>query len=493
MKRSSAILKTVSIGRTRRLKALGGQRVASKRRDKRLKNLIVGALIAVLVGYIVPRIPVSNLAGSFDSLRQSLPTVSVPSFSSIIDSSVVDSSEEGFVLSVNSPKRLTAPLIPGSTRVSTEHFTINHKVRRGETLSSILGGYGFPRVTSHQLYNAMKKAAKEHSFSHRIKTGQLLEFVYGSDASIETMRTKIDLERELLLHQDGKEGKYSAVVESNKAREQERIAIGIVDSSFAAAAKDAGISYDTVDDLVDIFSDRVSFSRDFRKGDRFTLIYKEKRYEAGSMPGPILAAALRVNDKDFYAVQYIGKDGKSRYFNEKGELIGDGFLRYPVKFSRISSHFSRARFHPVLKVKRPHNGVDFAAPRGTPVRTVADGKVVFAGRKGGAGIMVKIKHSSRYSTAYLHLSKIAKGIRPGTRVARGQLIGNVGSTGWATGPHLHYSFYDKGRYVDPLKIKLPVLDSLSRGTKIAKSRLERVLYTLKHYQVLERENFYWNS
>jgi len=150
-------------------------------------------------------------------------------------------------------------------------------------------------------------------------------------------------------------------------------------------------------------------------------------------------------------VRHVGRDGRARYFDEKGKTGGGGFLRYPLKFSRISSVFSDSRFHPVLQRWRPHNGVDFAAPIGTPVRSVGDGIITHAGYNGAGGLTVKIKHSDRYTTAYLHLSQVERGLRTGMRISRGDQIGRVGMSGRSTGPHLHFSLYDDGKYVDPFK------------------------------------------
>jgi murein DD-endopeptidase MepM/ murein hydrolase activator NlpD len=143
-----------------------------------------------------------------------------------------------------------------------------------------------------------------------------------------------------------------------------------------------------------------------------------------------------------------------RYFDEKGEMPTKAFLRYPVQFTRISSVFSHARFHPVLQISRPHNGVDFAAPIGTPVRTVGDGVVLFAGWNKSGGNMIKIAHDSRYTTEYMHLSKISSNVRKGSRVTRGSVIGALGNTGLSSGPHLHFGLFDKGKYVDPMKAKV---------------------------------------
>jgi murein DD-endopeptidase MepM/ murein hydrolase activator NlpD len=156
-----------------------------------------------------------------------------------------------------------------------------------------------------------------------------------------------------------------------------------------------------------------------------------------------------------------------------------------VRFSRISSQFSKSRFHPVLKRRRAHNGVDFAAPIGTPVRSVADGVIVSAGYAGGSGNMVKIKHGARWQTAYLHLHRISKGIRKGLKVTRGQVIGSVGKTGLATGPHLHYSLYDRGRYVDPMKTQLPKMPG--KYDPIPESKLKKAI--LKLEKASERVEF----
>ena len=290
-----------------------------------------------------------------------------------------------------------------------------------------------------------------------------------------------------------KAGKYRATVAVVPTIRRERIGVGVIRTSFSAAAKREGVPQDVMDEFVDLFSDRVVFHKDFRPGDRFTVIYREgvnRRGNRGKETGSILAAALEVNNRQLIAAGYVGTDGKRRFFDQNGQLLGNAFLRYPLTFSRISSYFTRSRFHPVLKISRPHNGVDFAAPIGTPVRSVADGVVEFAGTAGGSGNMVKIAHGPRYSTAYLHLSRIDRSVRKGARISRGQVIGGVGMSGLATGPHLHYSFYDNGKYTDPLKISLPTLDSLSSGSKIDRNYLKRVLFTLNHYQTVKLNDFY---
>jgi len=201
-----------------------------------------------------------------------------------------------------------------------------------------------------------------------------------------------------------------------------------------------------------------------------------------SSSGVILAAALEVNGKQLVAVRFVGSDGKARYFSEKGQVVDDSFLRFPLKFSKITSYFTTARFHPVLKVRRPHNGIDFAAPIGTPVRAVGDGVIEYAGRKGGHGNIVEIRHSDRYLTGYSHLSMIETRLKRGARIGKGQILGAVGMTGLATGPHLHFSLYDRGKYVDPLKSDLPKSEENVIAKELSDSYFKRALFTLEHYQ-----------
>lgn len=238
---------------------------------------------------------------------------------------------------------------------------------------------------------------------------------------------------------------------------QERIVTGTIFSSFVEAALNAGLPYSLVDDYVDLFGDRIDFRRDLQPGDTFAIILDQKRGSDGKWlsNGTIKAACLMNDGKLKAVVRYQNKGGQFVSFNERGEQMGSFFLKYPLQFTRISSVFTNARFHPVLGIRRPHNGVDFAAPVGTPVRSIADGVVIAAGYFGDSGKMVKIQHNGTYSTAYLHLSQISNSIRKGSKISRGQVIGAVGMTGLATGPHLHFSMYQNGKYIDPLKSKMP--------------------------------------
>ncbi len=392
---------------------------------------------------------------------------------------------------MTSEPKLVYPKAP--SLLTRRSLTISHLTTRGDTLPSIIKKYGLNEDSGQQLEDAVEKLDANGDAKSGLRPGQLLRLVFDGSANLKHIRSSVAPERELNLERTA-EGKLRTTVSKIHREPRERVALGIIETSFAAAAEKAGIPYDIVDNLVDIMGNKISFHRDFRKGDRFTLIYNSIKDKKTHKPEPIiLAANIQAGGKDFTAVRYVGTDGKARYYDQDGKTAESGFLRYPTTFSRISSVFSTSRFHPVLKYFRPHNGVDFAAKAGTPVRTVGDGEVVIAGRRGPSGLMIMVKHSQRYKTTYLHLQGIAAGVREGARVQRGQLIGYVGSTGLSSGPHLHYGFFDNGRYVDPLKLDLAKLTDLGGALKIHPEYLKRVLFTLRHYQNMPLSSAYFKS
>lgn len=257
----------------------------------------------------------------------------------------------------------------------------------------------------------------------------------------------------------------------------------VVESLWNSATR-ADMDPSLVVELAEIFAWQIDFAREVRQGDHWR-ISVEKKLVRGRFAGwgAIHAAEYVLGDEVYQAFRYE-KDGKLiGYFDEKGESLEKIFLKSPIKFGRISSHFSRRRFHPIRKVYRPHNGVDYAAPRGTPIRAVGDGRIELIGRRGGAGKMIRIRHNSVYKTAYLHMNRFARGLRKGSRVKQGQVIGTVGSTGLATGPHLHYEFYQRGRYVDPLGVKFPAAKPVPKAWLADfKTRAEELVATLPSWR-----------
>ena len=241
---------------------------------------------------------------------------------------------------------------------------------------------------------------------------------------------------------------------------------GEIASSLYAAAKVAGISDTLIMNMTEIFGWDIDFALNVQPGDRFKLIFEEV-YANGSKKshGDILAAEFINNGNTYRAIASKDKEGEIRYYSPDGKSMQKAFLRTPVKFSRISSRFTKARYHPVLKRTRAHKGVDYAAGQGTPIRATAAGRVIHAGRKGGYGNAVIISHGSTYSTLYAHMSSFSRGIAKGSKVKQGQTIGRVGSTGLASGPHLHYEFRVNGKHVNPLTFRQPASKPIQQAQK----------------------------
>jgi len=229
-----------------------------------------------------------------------------------------------------------------------------------------------------------------------------------------------------------------------------------IDSSLFLSGQAAGLADKTILELAEIFGWDIDFVLDIRAGDRFSVIHETYLKDGRKVrDGPILAAEFTNRGRTLRAVRYVDADGRAAYYSETGAAMRKAFLRTPVNFTRISSHFNLKRRHPVLNTIRAHRGVDYAAPHGTPVKATGDGKVVAAATNGGYGRMVQLQHGGSYHTVYAHLSRFARGIRPGQSVRQGQTIGYVGSTGLATGPHLHYEFRVNGVHKNPLTVDLP--------------------------------------
>jgi murein DD-endopeptidase MepM/ murein hydrolase activator NlpD len=248
-----------------------------------------------------------------------------------------------------------------------------------------------------------------------------------------------------------------------------RVAAGEVQSSLFAAADAAGLPDAVTRDLADVFAAEIDFYKDLQRGDRFAVVY-EMRYIDGELAGPgrIVAAEFDNRGKTHQAFLLRDVDGSENYYAADGAALRRAFLRSPMEFSRVTSGFSNARFHPILLTWRAHRGVDYAAPMGTPVRATGNGTVAFSGQQSGYGNVVILQHQGAFSTVYAHLSRFAPGLKKGSRVSQGEVIAYVGQTGWATGPHLHYEFRVAGVQRDPLTLAaLPVGDPLPASRRPA--------------------------
>jgi murein DD-endopeptidase MepM/ murein hydrolase activator NlpD len=331
-------------------------------------------------------------------------------------------------------------------------------VEDGDTLDSILTAGGLDRTDS---------AALNREFGHtvdlrRLRPGNLLRFHYDAAGKVDTVEMKLNGWGELDAVR-GDNGTFAVTSQQAQLRELNTTIAARIDSSLYEALRAAGEGPQLVQQLVDVFQWDIDFFA-LRKGDAFSVVVR-KKYAGSDVVGygPILAARFTHNGQTYEAFRHEGSDGHAGFYTASGTPLRKQFLRAPLAFTRITSTFSNHRFHPILHYFRPHHGVDYGAPVGTPVMTTADGVVVEAGYKGGEGNYIRIRHSSRIDTCYLHLSRFAKGLKRGTKVTQGDVIGYVGATGLATAPHLDYRVCDGGTWLDPLKLKSITPDPLRAG------------------------------
>ena len=308
----------------------------------------------------------------------------------------------------------------------------------------------------------------------RLRPGHILRFHHDRSGQVDAVQMRVKGWGDLnAVRRD--DGSFEVTPRVAEQRAVTTTISATIESSLYEAVRRAGEQPPLVQQLVDIFQWDIDFFS-LQKGDTFSLVV-EKRF-AGSEPtgyGPVLAARFNHAGNTYEAFRHEAADGFGGYYGRTATPLRKQFLRSPLQFTRITSGFTKKRFHPVLKYFRPHYGVDYGAPVGTPVMTTADGVVVEARYKRAEGNIVRIRHSSKTETAYLHLSKFAKDIKPGRKVVQGEVIGYVGSTGLVTGPHLDYRVRDNGKWMDPLKLKSITPDPL-RGSALARFRQDVARY-----------------
>lgn len=329
------------------------------------------------------------------------------------------------------------------------HLVIEDKIKRNQRLGDILIEYNVPAKLIHQLttlrdiFDPRKIAAnkKYTLICNQDSVTRAQAFVYEPNP----------IEYVILRFFDDS---LAVDVHKREVVTVEKTVSGVIQSSLSEAIESLGISHELTNKFVDIFGWQVDFQR-LQKGDKFKLIFQENQVEGVTIGiKQIDGIYFEHFGNDYYAFPFDQGDGVD-YFDEHGKSLRKALLKYPIEFTRISSRFNLNRFHPVQKRYKAHLGTDFAAPTGTPIRSVGDGIVVEAQYKSNNGNYVKIRHNATYTTQYLHMSRIASGIKAGAKVRQGETIGYVGSTGLATGPHLCYRFWKNGQQVDALRVDLP--------------------------------------
>ncbi|MEM6738339.1 MAG: peptidoglycan DD-metalloendopeptidase family protein [Bacteroidota bacterium] len=340
--------------------------------------------------------------------------------------------------------------------IPVDSFQISEgKVRWNQNLSEILEDYN----VSHQKLHLLSQRSKSIFDVRKLRAGAKYAVIHKNDAAMTAKYFIFEPSlKEYVVYHLG-DSIYAELYEK-PIEVRERIIASKINSSLYNAILDQESSPMLVNQLVDVFAWQVDFFR-IAHGDGFKIIFEEELIDGKVVDiRKIKGAYFEHLGNPYYAIPFdVG--GKLDYFDEKGNSLRKTFLKAPLNFTRISSRYSLRRFHPVQKRYKAHLGTDYAAPTGTPIRTVGDGVVLEARYHGGNGNYVKIRHNSNYTTQYLHMSKIAKGIRPGVKVLQGETIGYVGSTGLANGPHLCFRFWKNGRQVDALKVDLPSSKGIS--------------------------------
>ncbi|MBP9218886.1 MAG: M23 family metallopeptidase [Sterolibacterium sp.] len=351
-----------------------------------------------------------------------------------------------------------APALSLASQPETEFFVHEERIQRGDSIAGLLARLGVQDGEAFQLLRSHPAGQKifrqlrpgKNVTAHVTRSGELLALIYPLNG----------MDRVLVVNK--RDGHLSIQEQSITLESQVQLKSGEIQTSLFGATDDAGIPDSIALQMADIFGSDVDFHRGLRRGDHFSVVYETLSYLGKPVrSGRILAAEFTNDGKSHRAVWYEDSPGKGSYYTPEGKSLRRGFLRSPLEFSRITSGFTTARFHPILQTWRAHKGVDYGAPTGTRVKATSDGTVDFVGNQGGYGRVVILRHQGRYTTLYGHLSGFAAGLHKGGHVTQGDVIGYVGSSGWATGPHLHYEFRINDVHQNPLAISLPAAAPLT--------------------------------
>lgn len=352
--------------------------------------------------------------------------------------------------------------------------------RSGDSMATIFKRLG---LSAQNLHLVVQKNPYAKALTS-IKPSQELKFLINKN-KLEKLVIPMNTIQTLTVYRDG--AVYKTKIDSKKLKTQERYITGEVKGSLYATAQRLGVSRKLIQQMTSILRKEIDFSR-VRSGDRFSIAY-DALYVEDKMVGigDVVAVSYNNQGKTAQAIRHISKNGTRDYYTPKGESFKKAFSRYPIKFSHISSTFTNSRYHPILHYKRAHKGIDLAAPIGTPIQSVGDGVIANIGRHNGYGNMIEIKHDKKYSTLYGHMLRFAKGLSKGTRIKRGQVIGYVGQTGLATGPHCHYELHVHNQPRNPTTTYLPTSSPVpAREMAQFKAKVHNVFARLES---LEKTNY----
>lgn len=396
---------------------------------------------------------------SFDDNNQSLSLLTPLSIASEPHNTTFDDIDN----QANHTSNISLEVEGRNNQPTAESFSLlNHTVKRGDTLGKIFQNLDLDVALPYKI----SQDSNSKQLVTGLAVGRDITFKLGAQDQLREITYPVNKRQELIVQIDDGEIKNSQVVDLPYEKVEQHVS-GEIHSSLYEAAIDAGLSINLVMEMVRIFGWDIDFVLDIRKGDSFHVIYDIYQQNGEFLDdGNILAAEFTTQGTTYRAFRHTDASGDASYYNANGDSMLGTFLRSPVEFSRISSRFGK-RKHPILKTWRAHNGVDYAAATGTPIRATADGKVTHKGTKGGYGRTVILRHAGRFSTLYAHMNGYARGLHSGKTVKQGEVIGYIGSSGLATGPHLHYEFRVDGVHRNPLTYKTPKATSIAAVDKAA--------------------------
>ncbi|GAB2180077.1 peptidoglycan DD-metalloendopeptidase family protein [Denitratisoma sp. agr-D3] len=346
-----------------------------------------------------------------------------------------------------------------------QSFVREERVRPGDTVATLFKRLG---IEDDGLLPKLQSQPEAGLLFRQLSPGKLLSARVDDNGQLIALTFPLNGAGDQVLQITASPTGYRIFTQTLPLENQVQVKSAEIRYSLFGATDSAGIPDAIATQLADVFGGDIDFHRDLRKGDRFSVVYETQNYQGRLIkPGKILAAEFINDGKRYRALWFDGGNGKGGYYSPDGKSLRKAFLRSPLEFSRVTSGFSSARFHPVLQTWRAHKGVDYGAPIGTRVRATSDGVVEFIGVQGGYGKVVVLRHQGRYSTLYGHLSAFAAGLRQGSRVSQGDTIAYTGMSGLASGPHLHYEFRVDGVHQNPLTVALPGAPVLTPQQKTA--------------------------
>lgn len=382
---------------------------------------------------------------------QAQPTVTNENILTIPDITTAISTQSTDESNLITETETSAVRTPTQSMQSLSTIWQEHKIKSGESLATIFAAYDLTKLDFYKIIHANDISSQ---FAE-IRTGNTLLIGHDISDKLSHLVYKKNIFEELKATRL-EDGSFNVELQHREVDRHTNSVTGTIHTSLFIDGKNAGLSDNIIMQLANIFAWDIDIALSLHDGDKFSVIYEDLYIDNTLVgPGNILAAEFISRGKSIKAVRYQNTEGTASYYTPNGDNMRKAFLRTPIDFARISSRFNLKRKHPVLNRIRAHKGVDYAASWGTPIKSTGDGKITFRGRKGGYGNVIIIQHGQKYSTLYAHMSKFNKGLRKNSHVTQGEIIGYVGQSGLASGPHLHYEFRINGVHRNPLTVALP--------------------------------------